>query len=192
MEQETKFEVHNGVEVPASPLLRRERKNKYGSIPGLDDEELADPDEIERQVILEELGALMMVPVKSRQCWITPVNDESLGIYWGPFESADFLSGQPDVDKCRYKAQKLEEELKDLLLLMEISKAHVAGNAKYAVLRYLEQGVIDIDHIENMDMLILARQYLRARRLQKQIEQLKAASRQRREKAARAWLESAG
>ena len=39
------------------------------------------------------------------------------------------------------------------------------GNAKHLVLKYLRKGVIDINHIENVDMLILARQYLRAKRL---------------------------
>ena len=33
------------VDLPASAALSVARKNKYGSVPGLDDEELADPDE---------------------------------------------------------------------------------------------------------------------------------------------------
>ena len=46
MKQETKFETYDGVEVAASPLLRAERTNAYGSVPGLDDEELLDAAEI--------------------------------------------------------------------------------------------------------------------------------------------------
>ena len=183
MEPEVKLEVHEGVEVPASPLVKREQKNRYGSVPGLDDEELADPDELARQVILNELGPLLMLPSKQANVWMTPVNDESLGLYWGAFESADFLDSQPEFDKRRYTADKLQEELKDLLVLIDISSGHVPGKAKYAVLRYLERGVIDIDHIENVDMLILARQYLRAKRLQERVKYLRIERWKRRQRA---------
>jgi len=44
--------------VPVSALLSVERKNRYGSVPGLDDEELADPAELEREVVLHRNGVL--------------------------------------------------------------------------------------------------------------------------------------
>ena len=50
MENETNFVSYEGL-VPESETHNRERKNRYGSVPGLDDDELADPDELERQVI---------------------------------------------------------------------------------------------------------------------------------------------
>ena len=43
MKQRTRFEVFDGVEVPVSPLLKRQRSSRYGSIADLDDEELIDP-----------------------------------------------------------------------------------------------------------------------------------------------------
>ena len=47
MKHETGFIVVGGVEVPESAVLRREPVNRYGSVPGLSDEELADPVELE-------------------------------------------------------------------------------------------------------------------------------------------------
>ena len=64
MEHEN-IEVYDGVEVPESPLLKREHKNKYGSVPGLNDEELADPDELERQVVREAFEPVLLLPVQS-------------------------------------------------------------------------------------------------------------------------------
>ena len=34
--------------LPVKPTLKIERPSKYGTVPGLDDEELADPEELER------------------------------------------------------------------------------------------------------------------------------------------------
>ena len=63
MDNESIIEISHGVEVPESVLLRRELVNKYGSVPGLDDSELADPDELERQVFVQEFGPLLALPV---------------------------------------------------------------------------------------------------------------------------------
>ena len=49
-EEETSFVVVDGVVVPESALLQRERGSRYGSVPELPDEELADPEELERQI----------------------------------------------------------------------------------------------------------------------------------------------
>ena len=62
MKQETKFETYDGVEVAESPLLRAERGNPYGSVPGLDDEELLNPAEIERLVIKQEFAPILALP----------------------------------------------------------------------------------------------------------------------------------
>ena len=56
MNQETKFETYDGVEIAESPLLRAECSNPYGSVPGLDDEELLDAAELERLYIQQEFG----------------------------------------------------------------------------------------------------------------------------------------
>ena len=45
MEEEKGFVIYEGVVVPVSALRRVEKRNLYGSVPGLDNDELADPDE---------------------------------------------------------------------------------------------------------------------------------------------------
>ena len=47
--------------------LRRERGNRYGSVEGLSDDELADPDELERVVYMEEYGPILRLPVGGRR-----------------------------------------------------------------------------------------------------------------------------
>ena len=73
MEQETDYIVYEGVVVPKSALLKRGRPNKYGSIPDLDDDELADPDELQRMVIQQELEPLLMLPTKPAKPWMMPM-----------------------------------------------------------------------------------------------------------------------
>jgi hypothetical protein len=54
------------------------------------------------------------------------------------------------------------------------------GNAKYMVLKCLDMGIIDFDHIVNEDMQAIARRHLQAKRLQREIRQLREASWRRR------------
>ena len=135
MEHEN-IEVHDGVEVPESPLLRLEPKNRYGSVPGLDDEELADPDELERQVIREELGPILLLPVPPRRSWMQAVVDESLGVYRGAFDSADFLDRQPQFDWARSEAGRLREELKSVFIMIDTVKERLPAKARSVILRY--------------------------------------------------------
>ena len=85
----------------------------------------------------------------------------------------------PAFDKARYKADRLKEELRDVLIMISIVKEHLP-KARSQVLKYLEMGIIEFDHIANDDMRGLARLYLRARKLQKEIGQLREASWDRR------------
>jgi len=174
MNNESSF-VCQGVEVPESVLLRREQGNKYGSVPGLDDEELADPFELEREVMLEEWGPVLALPVKGSGSGIRPGVDESGLVDWGAFGTVDFERTMPEFDKARYKAEKLREQLKDLTIRMALVKERLPGKAKYMVLKYLKMGVIGFEHIANFDMLCLARLYLRARRLRDEIWRLEQA-----------------
>ena len=58
MNEETDFVIYEGVAVPESELLRRGWE-RCGSVPDLDDEELADPSELERQALREEFEPLL-------------------------------------------------------------------------------------------------------------------------------------
>jgi hypothetical protein len=181
MNSESSLLVYQGFEVPESVLLRKEQDNKYGSVPGLDDSELADPDELERQVYMQEFGPVLALPVEGKSV-IRPEIDESGNVDWGAFGSVDFDRYRGGFDKVRYKADKLKEQKKDLLIIASIVKERLPQKASYLVIKYLKMGVIGLEHIVNPDMLALARLYLRIERLRGQIRQLEMASEARRQR----------
>lgn len=183
-------EVEEVDDVPPSPLLKVQRGNRYGSIEGLDDEELADPEELERQVFIEQWGPILSLPEPKRHDGIRPAIDESGRLDWGAFGTVDFDRCRPAFDKARYKAEKLREEYRHVLLMYGIAKHHVPAIARGRVLPHLESGVIELDDITGEDMRALARLYLRALRLQKDIRELRELSRLRREQRAEKWLQS--
>jgi len=187
MTEETSFIVYEGVVVPESALLRRERENPYGMVPGLGDDELAEPDELERQVLREEWGPVLALPRPKHSGFRPDIED---GIVVGAFGSVDFDKHQPEFDKARYKAEKIRERLKDVLIMVSIVKERLPGRAKYLVLKYLRMGIIGPEDVVNGDMRALASLYEKARRLQKEIRALEEASRRRREAKVKAWLES--
>ena len=136
---------------------------------GLPDEELADPDELERQVVQEEWGPVLMLPEKRRRWSIQPNIDESGGVDWGAFGTVDFERGRPAFDKVRYKMDWLREKLEDVLIMLGIVKERLPGKAKYLVLKYLRMGIIELEHVVNDDMLALVRLYKRAEQLRQEI-----------------------
>jgi hypothetical protein len=188
MKQVTECEEDEVEDMPVSALLSVERKNRYGSLPDLEDEELADPEELERLAVAEEWAPVLALPLKSRRGWVRPVADES-SVDFDAFASVDFQRTIPELDKARYKAEKLNEQLADLAILIGIVKERLPARARGLVIKYLRMGIIDLDHIINDDMLALARLYLRARRLQKEVAELREASRARRAKQLVAFLE---
>ena len=184
--------VENGVEVPESALLRLERGNMYGSVVGLDDADLAEPEELERQVVLAELGPVLALPGRPPQQRIRPTIDESGELDWGAFGTVDFDRLRPSFDKVRYKADKLRDQLKDVLIMLNIVKERLPGTAKCLVLKCLRMGIIELDHIVDSDMLALAKYCSRAKRLRAEIAPLREVSRQRQEKRLNVWLELLG
>ena len=178
--EETSFVICDGVVVPESALRRAKKRSSYGSVPGLDDEELADPDELERQMWREEFGPVLALPVRGKRSAIQPAIDESGGVDWGAFGTVDFDRSMPAFDKARYKADKLREQLGDVLIMFEIVRERLP-RVRALVLKYVRMGIIDLDHIVNDDMLALARLHLRARKLRQQIRALREASRKRRQ-----------
>jgi len=167
--------------VPVSPLLSEHRKNRYGSVPGLDDEELASPEELERQVFLQEWGPILALPVRTNRGWIRPNIDEDGHVDWGAFGTVDFDRIQPEFDKARYKVEKLQEERRDVLIRLGVVDYRLTW-AHREVLKYLVKGILSLDDIIDVDLHCTARLYLRARRLQKEISQLRDASWTRRRK----------
>jgi len=178
MNEEASFVVCEDVVVPG-PVLRVEHGNRYGSVPGLCDDELADPAELERAVYQQEFGPVLALAVKGNRSSIRPVVDESGGVDFGAFGTVDFERMYP-FDKVRYKAEKLREQLRDLMIRIGIVKERLPGRAKFLVLKFLKMGVIELEHIVDFDMLCLARLYLRARRLRDEIGRLEQVSEVRR------------
>jgi hypothetical protein len=50
--------------------------NRYGSIPDLPDEELADPEELERQVFLQEWEPILNLPVRGGRTFSPDINED--------------------------------------------------------------------------------------------------------------------
>ena len=171
------IETENGIVVPASVLGMVERETGYGSVPGLDDDELADPAELERWVMLQEWRPILALPVQRRRCDIRPEVDESGRLDWGAFGTIDFDRLRPAFDKVRYKMDRLREELRDAVIMLSVITDRLPGRSKYMVLKHLRMGVIDVDHIINGDMRAIAKWFLRTRRLRKEIEELRRARR---------------
>ena len=75
MSMET-IETEDNIVVPASVLVKVERDTGYGSVPGLDDDELADAAELERWVMIQEWGPILALPVQRGRWDIRPTVDE--------------------------------------------------------------------------------------------------------------------
>jgi hypothetical protein len=151
----------------------------------------ADLHELERQAIREEFEPVLMLPERKSKNSILPVVDESFGLDWGAFGTVDFDRIRPEFDKCRYKAEKLREQLKDALISLSIVSERLP-KAQYRVLKYLRMGVIELDRISDMDMLAVARLWLRAERLREEIDVLRKASYARQQRFHEVWLEGLG
>jgi len=179
-----------GIEVPESVLLRRLRPNKYGGVPGLDDSELADPDELERQVLEREFAPVLALPVMSGRSCMRPNIDEGGRVDWGAFGTVDFGRYGQRFDKLRYKADKIAERRKDVLIMFGIVNERIRTWAKYRVLKYLRMGIIELKHVVDSDMSALARLFLRAERMKKEIAELREAGERRRQQKAAAFCAS--
>ena len=188
MHEQTNLVLCDDVVVAESALLKRERKNRYGGVPGLDDSELANPDELERQVYRHELAPILALPIQGNRCSLRPAIDEDGSLCWGAFGTVDFERMYP-FNKVLYKADKLREQLKDVLIIFSIVNERIKSRAKYLVLKYLKMGIIELEHIVDNDMRALARLYLRIKRRRKEIAELREASERRRQRRAEGfWL----
>lgn len=171
-------------DLPRSPVLGPVRKKRYGKVQGLDEDDLADPDELERQVYEQELGPVLLLPVKYQSRGIQPAVDEQGRVDWGAFASIDFERMQPQFDKARYKADKLREELKDLIIRISMLDEKIKSRAKYRVLKYVRMGWLDVDDIADWDTWFMARYWMRSLKLRRQIAELETASYERRKRQA--------
>ncbi len=139
MKNVDEFEDECEVEdVPVSPLLAEQKRNPYGSVEGLDDEELADPAELERQAFIADWGPILALPVRTRRGWVQPSIDENGNVDWGAFGTVDFERSMGPCDKLRYKADRLQEKRRDVLIMYSIVSNRLP-KARYKVLKLLEK-----------------------------------------------------
>ena len=171
-------EEETPVDVPVRANLKHEQGNRFGSVPGLDDEELAGGHELERQAFIEQFGPILALPVQKGSGWIQPELDEN-GMDASAFATIDFERLVPEFDKAKYKADKLREELKDLVIRLDIAMGRIPGKAKYLVLKDLKMGIRDVDQIDDFDMWLAGRLYLRVRRLRSEIRGIEERRRKR-------------
>jgi len=168
--------------------LRRERGNRYGSVEGLSDDELADPDELERIVYMVEYEPILRLPVAARRHPFYGSIDEDGRVDFGAFGTVDFDRHRGEFDKVRYKVDKLKEQLRDLVILLTTVNERIPGRAKYKVLKYVQMGALDIADIEDNEMYFFAEMYLRTVRLRQEIARLQELRTHKRPRHAEVWL----
>jgi hypothetical protein len=185
-------EICDGIFVPASALRQEQQRTRYGTLADLPDEELANPDELERVVYKEMWWPILRLPQQRWECPIRPNMDEDGHVDWGAFGTVDFESYRPQSSKLRYKAEQMKEQLKDRVNLLRMISERIPGTAKYKILRLVKKGRLDTDDISDWDMWQLAVGYVRAWRLHREIEQMLKKSRQQQEEKAEAMWRSMG
>jgi hypothetical protein len=186
------LEIYEGIIVPAAALRREQQRNRYGNLAELPDEELADPDELERAVYKEMWWPILRLPQQRWECPVRPNVDEDGRVDWGAFGTVDFNSYRPEHSKLRYKAEQMKEQLKDQVNMLRMISSRIPGRAKYKILWLVKKQRLDTDDIENWDMWQLAVGYVRAWRFRHEIEQMLARSRQKQEKQAQDFWASTG
>jgi len=154
------------------PLLQEECVNRYGSVAGLEDGELADPWELERCIRQEEWGPVLALPERTQARSIRPAIDEDGGLDWGAFGTVDFDRHRSKPDKTQHKANMLREERANCLIMLSVIAQRVPVEAKWQVLRHVRLGTIDLDDIVDEDVRIMAGLYRRAERLRREIAEL--------------------
>ena len=143
------------------------REEGYGSVPDLEDNELADPGELMRIIALEQWGPILELPVRMAGSFIRPTVDERGNLDWGAFGTVDFDNMFP-FNKSRYIVDQLKEELRNVLIAFDVLKDHLSVDDRLEVIRHVDMGK-DIDLIENWDKWFLAKRYLQAKRIRRQI-----------------------
>ena len=171
MNEKSNVVLCNELVLAESALLRRVRKNRFGSVPGLDDSELAEPVELEKMVYRQEFGPVLALPGPDNKFSVRGSVDENGRLDWGAFGTVDFERMYP-FNKSLYKADQLREQLKHVLILFSIVNGRIKPMAKYLVLKYLKMGIIEFAHIVDNDMQALARLNSRVQQLRKEIAEL--------------------
>jgi hypothetical protein len=163
------------IELPESALLRVERNSGYGTVPGLEADELADAAELERQVFVAEWGPILALPFKAYD-GIRPTIDEFGRLDWGAFGTWDFERLRDPFDKARYKADKLQEKLRNDLMMLDLVRERLSPEARGRVRRLAMDNQLDVDDIDDPKEWSYARWIRKVRELSNEIHELRRSS----------------
>ena len=133
-------EVEDGLIVPAPVRVRPIRNRGYGGVPGLPDEELADPYELERWASNELWGPVLsaLPPVHRHR---EDDDDEGASCVELPAVSVMVTPRQTDLEARRHRL-----EIEFAVLSVQLTDIH------HRVLRYVCEGVVQREHIHNADL----------------------------------------
>jgi len=147
------------------------RDTGYGSVPGLDDDELADPAELLRQIAIEQWGPILELPVEPVKSLIRPTIDERGNLDWGAFGTVDFERLFP-FDKYQYAIDQLKKRLRDVLLVFEMVQERLSAKSKLEVFGHLKTGK-DIDELKDENKFFWARRYLQIKWIREEIRRIR-------------------
>lgn len=171
--------IYHGMVVSMHAGLRIERNDGYGSVPGLPDEELADPDELEKRVLKEQFALLDCIPYEkgNGRRWIRPAVLEDGSLDWGAFGSIDFdRLRRHGRDRSWREVDELRDDLANAVIMFDIINDRIGGrvarSAKHRVLRYVLNGQLPLDGILDDDLRALAKWRLRCQGLRVRIREL--------------------
>lgn len=184
MSVESAYVREDGLVVPEPTMLKVERQTGYGSVPGLDDEELCDTEELERLVFIQEWWPILSLPVSRRESLRWPGVDEYGLLDWGAFGTVDFAR-LTTFDKAAWKADRLQEQLGHVQIMLGMVRERLTSGAKAVLMDWLRQDRSDADGIEDEDARAYVKWFLRARRLRRELRDLREMRRRRRERQAR-------
>lgn len=164
----------DGDEGPKPLVVHVQRGLGRGCVRGIKNKALADPVELERQVLKAEWGPILDLPVYRSGYWIRPDIDEDGRFDWGAFDTADFERLYGSFDKVRYKVDKLHEELRWAMARMEVAAGRVAKGMIYPLIRNLRSGAMSLEHIDDMNQYFFAQRFLRVLSINNEIGELRA------------------
>ena len=174
MKRKNEFNNERIVDLPVSPVLKIMRQQEEP-----EDMEAIEWSEVRR--ILWELDwkPIMDLPMsKSERLHLHRQMED--GVDTSAFASMDFkrthgLSNDPH----RRKLAALKEERRNVLIKFELILEHIESPAKYQILKYVKQGIIEIKMCEDKTMFLAAKLYVRLLDIEERIREVKDA-RQRR------------
>jgi hypothetical protein len=156
------------------------RISEWMSKLGLMGEYEATQTQLERLAFMMDWGPIMELPVRSNRGRLRPAIDENGQLDWGAFGTVDFERLREPFDVARFKADRLQEEVRDNRIMLEINAERLSAEARNRILELGRKGMLNLDSIKDCDEWFFARRYLLIRRLRNEICELREASCQRR------------